>query len=105
MYILINNNIINIVCKICLFRKFNERTTKEACCPTCNVSLGINPLSKVAADCNTQEILDRLLPQFAKQEEKEKKAFSKLLKARNITDSQLKDVALNSKGISDLKKR
>lgn len=94
-----------IVCKICLFRKFNERTTKEACCPTCNVSLGINPLAKVAADCNTQEILDRLLPQFAKQEEKEKRAFSQLLKARNMTDHDIKAAALDSKGLIDLKKR
>jgi len=77
-----------LVCKLCLFRKLNDRKTMEGYCPTCNVNLGIRPLEKVVKDANLQAIIDILLPQFAEDDLKVKRAYERH-KKRIIMNKQL----------------
>ena len=79
-----------------MYRTFTERKTKDAYCPTCNDPLGIKPFEKVAKDANLQAIIDILLPQFAEQEAKERRAFEKKLRSLNMTEDDF---------INDLKNR
>ena len=57
-------------CKSCLFKRFANDETR---CPTCNVSLGHNPMAVTRPDHTVQTLLDKLVPSY-KEEEKSREA-------------------------------
>lgn len=68
-------------CKECILREFGRGSRT---CPTCGISLGANPDSRVVYDRNLQSCVDKLFPEFAERERIDQGMFNRL--SSNIPD-------------------
>jgi hypothetical protein len=61
-------------CKVCLYKHVQQQLhvhhAVEATCPTCKMSLGSMPWTKVIYDRTLQQLVDKILPQFVEEDKK-----------------------------------
>ena len=62
-------------CKSCLFKLFSSATKSKAKCPHCKVSLAANPRTSVIADRTLQQMVDKIFPKMAADDEAAEHAF------------------------------